>query len=322
MTTPALERAKRRLAQVDHWHSQQLRTVPDRRQRRADWAASVRRVAVLLAAVAEWLIDASSTLAGALVESVDSTVGWLASLVLAPVELLFSVPYAGRALGWLWRVGLTLAWAGIRLPLGLLALVGVLPRMRLRLLVLTAPGVDQQRQLDAIQFADQVLKAEANVQLVPVGPFQLDFPLAAASPDTSGWLSISLSGERLPRVGCALDAFGEDLGPWGGHAERLALRAHPRGAFRRVTGWGAPLSVITVGQVDDGRLAGCSLGPLLDYVTLAADHPVCLLHEVCHALNLPHSDLPRNVMNPTCGGVHLIRWQVALIRLSRHLTCW
>jgi len=326
MNSAAVGRTRQRLARVRRWEQTQRSPGPGQPvaldPRVVKPLGLAWRGAALVAGTLEWLVDASSTLIGSLIEALDSTVGWLAGLAAAVIELVFSIPYLGRGLGLVWRLGLTLAWAFLRLPLGLLALFGVLPEMRLRLVVLAAPGVDQAKQIEAIQLADRILRREANLRLVPVGPFQFDYPLAAPGPAPAGWHRGWLPDQALDHVGCALAALREDLGVWGGRVERLTIRAHLRGAFRRVSGWGAPLTVVTVGRVDEGRLAGCSMGPLLDYVTLAAEHPVCLLHELCHACNLLHTDLPRNVMTPTCGGVHLTRWQVALMRLSRHLTCW
>jgi hypothetical protein len=83
---------------------------------------------------------------------------------------------------------------------------------------------------------------------------------------------------------------------------------------------GAPLMVMPVASVEEGILAGCSLGFLVDYVTVRGEQPICLAHEIGHACNLLHLAEPMNLMNPTCGGLHLTRWQVALLRLSRHVT--
>ena len=77
---------------------------------------------------------------------------------------------------------------------------------------------------------------------------------------------------------------------------------------------------VAVKSVEGGKLAGCSLGPLTDYVTVRADQPVCLAHELGHACSLLHTQAAANLMNPTCGGVHLSRWQVAVLRASRHVT--
>lgn len=112
----------------------------------------------------------------------------------------------------------------------------------------------------------------------------------------------------------------QDLQLLGGRIDRLAVRNHWRGGFRRLLGWGAPLMALLVTEVDGGRLAGCSLGPLTDYVTLRRDQPLCLAHEIGHACNLLHDRSPLNLMNPTCGGIHLRTWQVLLLRLSRHVT--
>ncbi len=120
--------------------------------------------------------------------------------------------------------------------------------------------------------------------------------------------------------GALRQAAVDDIGRLGGKFAWRAMRHHPFGIARRLVGTGSAVAVFAVHSVDEGRLAGCSLGPLTDYVTVRVDLPVCLAHELGHACNLLHAAQPGNLMNPTCGGVHLSRWQVGLVRLSRHVS--
>jgi hypothetical protein len=270
--------------------------------------------------------DLMNTLAGAFAEVFDSTLGWGLSILAAPLELVFSFPYLGRGLAWVWRIALSLIWLPLHLPELLFSPTGVLPEKRLRLWVqLPCGGLSEeaQRRLDeAIAVAGKIYRREANVRLVPVSVFQMNYPAAVEAVErpspwqhgTGGWQSGRLD------VGCGREALREDLGPLGGKLERMGLRNHFRGAYRRLLGWGAPIMVLIVNTVDAGRLAGCSLGPLTDYVTVRGDQPVCLAHEIGHACNLLHLEDPMNLMNLTCGGVHLRWWQVMLLRLSRHVT--
>lgn len=283
---------------------------------------------LLLTAGLALLIEGLAAALGVLLTAADATMGWALSVLLLPVEGLFSVPYLGRGLGHVWRIALTLFWTVLGLPDALLALVGILPEKRLRLWVLLPSPAEgerdrvRQRMLDAIAVAGRILRRQANVRLIPVSPFVFDFAFSPTETRPGGWLM-----KRPPsgdsdglRVGCQMQALQEDLGPLGGQIERWSFAYHLRGVYRRVFGYGAPVAAIGVDSVSEGQLAGCSLGPLVDYLTLAIRHPVCLAHEIGHACNLPHLEASGNLMKPTCGGIHLRRWQVALLRLSRHVT--
>lgn len=330
MNLTSLRLSQKQLQRIESWRTGRAETRDEGPGRPArglvllvawGWHA----VVILVAAVAVGF-DLLNTLVGALVEAFDSTVGWALSLLLAPFELLFSLPYLGRFLGWVWRIALTLIWLPLHLPELLFVPVGVLPEKRLRIWF-QAPqvglgGAERERLLDALAVARKILLSQANVRLVPVTPFQMDYPAAAPAREPQvSWLQDEAGAQPNGlAVGCGGQALREDLGKTGTTVGLLALRNHLRGSFRRLLGWGAPLMVLIVDSVDDGRLAGCSLGPLTDYLTLRRDQPLCLAHEIGHACNLPHLHEPMNLMNPTCGGIHLNRWQVALIRLSRHAT--
>ena len=71
--------------------------------------------------------------------------------------------------------------------------------------------------------------------------------------------------------------------------------------------------------------AGCSLGPLVDYVTvdmgaLKSRTRRVLVHELGHACGLPHSGAAENLMLPKRMGERLQPWQVAVLRTSRHVS--
>jgi hypothetical protein len=276
-----------------------------------------------VAMVGATLVDGLATPLGYAIVWVESTLGWLIDVALAPLALVLAIPYLGRALAMLWAVVQTIIWAAVALPDGLLAVLGVMPEKRLRICVLADPQAGESQRADLIQalgVAARIYRREANIRLIPARPWLFEGAFAAAPQADAAWLR--MGGQTTPArsVGCGFRAAVEDIGWLGSTLAWQALIRHPFGIARRILGAGGPVVIFPVGTVDDGRLAGCSLGPLTDYVTLTVDPPVCLAHELGHACNLLHTTAKGNLMNPTCGGAHLSRWQVVLMRLSRHVS--
>jgi Matrixin len=115
---------------------------------------------------------------------------------------------------------------------------------------------------------------------------------------------------------CAEGSWRADFGDGGAFFRRHSERS-------TLTGSGGPITVFVVRDVV-GK-AGCSLGPLVDQVTvdmtaLRGRRLRVLAHELGHACGLPHSSAPENLMLPKGMGDRLRPWQIAVFRSSRHVT--
>ncbi len=135
--------------------------------------------------------------------------------------------------------------------------------------------------------------------------------------------AIAVADGPAPRAAleplCPEGLWRADLGEAGPYYRRLRA-VTPAGL---VAGYGAPVTVFVVAEVR-GR-AGCSLGPLGDYVAierraLGRGTLRLLAHELGHSCGLVHSDEEGNLMRPREPGESLTRLQRAIFRNSRHVT--
>jgi hypothetical protein len=167
-----------------------------------------------------------------------------------------------------------------------------------------AKAADVERAVDETR---RVLREQAGIQLVAARePFvaTLEGPAPTTALDAP----------------CAEGSWRADFGAGGGFFRDQAVRD---GVAALVTGSGAPITVFVVRNVI-GK-AGCSLGPLTDYLTIdgGALQPRLLrvlAHELGHACGLPHAGDETNLMHPKAVGELLAPWQVAVFRSSRHVT--
>ncbi len=170
------------------------------------------------------------------------------------------------------------------------------------------PLIDPGQIQPAIDFLTQTFQQRLNVSVHPYGKpgvQVIEGVAPAAALD----------------VGCNLDLLGNEFGEAGQFfAEHLA-------------GWVAipislafPVTIFVVRSVANGDKDGCSLGPLADYVVVAAssfsnpDSVSTITHEIGHACNLWHVRTQSNLMWADIPrGNNLSWWQKNLVRSSRHV---
>ena len=178
--------------------------------------------------------------------------------------------------------------------------------LRLRVLILRdeqgSPVATPEDVAPALAEARRVLREQAAIEL-----------LAALEPLVAT-IEVPAPSTALDAP-CAEGSWRADFGTGGAFFRRFSAR--------RRAGSGAPVTVFVVREVL-GK-AGCSLGPLVDYVTvdmtaLRGRTRRVLVHELGHACGLPHSRAAENLMLPKRMGERLEPWQVAVLRSSRHVT--
>jgi hypothetical protein len=183
-------------------------------------------------------------------------------------------------------------------------------KLRLRVAIVRdendAPVATDADVQPALDEAKRVLWEQARVEILPADGRWIE-TLAGPAPK-----------EALDSP-CAEGSWQADFRAGGAYFRAFATRTR-RGSL---TGSAAPITVFVIRDVI-GR-AGCSLGPLVDYVTvdmgaLKGRTMRVLAHELGHACGLPHSEEDENLMLPKRMGDRLKTWQVAVLRSSRHVT--
>ena len=210
---------------------------------------------------------------GAATGPVERGLDWLALPVLAVLVL----PVAGGILRLLHDATAELFWRAIRLPWLVASLCGFEARktLRLRFIVLTAgrsrnltaaPVADEQRIRPAFEAAKAAMRDRHGI----------DFLLAGIA--TAPLLSPAAS--QFPQRGAR--AVAADCGWVGSYYQLATLVRGRRGSFRRMIGYGAPLTVFVARHAQEGTPRVGVLAAR-DYIVLPENHLASLPQAISQA---------------------------------------
>lgn len=282
--------------------------------------------------------DVLTTVFGAIVETLLSALGWLLNGIAFVIEMIFSIPVIGRFFKWVWNVVVSLFTQFLGLIDAAACALGICPEKKLRVctIIMSDPNgnafAEKSEIVAELQNTINIYRTEANVRVIPTDSFYYTSALSGAEVATEDWVQVYNNGRATGPidVNCQGGAFSEDLGIVGAGFEVIACTKCFSSNFRRVLGYGAPVVAFYVRTIAGSD--GCSLGPLSDYITIEGRDRLtagsilsdALPHELGHACNLWHISDSDNLMNPSAEykvtGIHLKKWQVVILRNSRHVT--
>jgi hypothetical protein len=290
--------------------------------------------------------DAVFTLINAIWVTIESVLGWVLSAIAAIIELIEMIPVLGTLIRWV--INFIGFLVGSILSIGdfIAGLVGIRPEKLLR--VCTVILRDEKGNsiaatpdvVAALQLACDVYKRDANVRIIPLQVFKYTTGFLGSETVDESWIKIDGSSSDSDLLDQSCNAGGE----WWLSGTKFQAKVTGScfyGAWRRVTGFGAPVAVFIVRSVPGA--GGCCLW-ITDYATVDAGTvdpanafygPRVIGHENGHACNLWHvcvDDDIRNLMavgkacSPSSATLpdridpRMSNWQVLLVRASKHVT--
>lgn len=290
------------------------------------------------------LWDVVTTIVNAILVTIESIVGWVLSAVAFVVELIEAIPFVGAIIRFIINVVTTIVVMAGSVVDFVLGAIGIRPEKILR--VCTVILKDEKGNAVAtnevarqfLQLACDVYKRDANVRIVPSKAFQYNTGFAGAETVDDSWIMVdgSNSDSTLLDVPCgsANSALGLPASGFQLKASTLCFF----GAWRRVAGYGAPVTCFIIRDVTDAL--GCQV-MFTDYATIEGSltwpppSPRTLGHEVGHACLLRHRCVdednanmmgtqdecsPASTTLPDRANPRFSEWQVLVIRASKHVT--
>lgn len=287
--------------------------------------------------------DIVTTVVNAILVTVMSILGWVLSAIAAVVELLEMIPFVGSIIRWVINVVTSILAILGNIPDLILGAVGIRPEKLLRVCTVILrdengnPVATTDVAVSLLQTAVDVYKRDANVRIVPLRAFKYSSGFAGAETVDESWLATDSDNSGADLLDPSCDASSD----WGTTGSGFQLRVTRNcffGAWRRLTGYGAPLTCFFVRDITDA--IGCALW-VTDYnltegrLQLPHPSPRTLGHECGHSCNLGHQCVDadnRNMMgtqddcNPVSGTLpdrinpRMNDAQALWVRMSKHVT--
>lgn len=311
------------------------------------WVSNVVCVAwtwVTTAVCVVW--DVITTVINVILVTIESILGWVLSAIAFITELIEMIPVIGTIVRWFLNGFSYVFWIIGSLFDAFLGLIGIRPEKLLRVcnvILLDENGGVTATTPDVVamlQLAADVYKRDANVRLVPLRPFKYSTGFLGAETVDASWVQVDSNNSDADLLDPPCNAAGEWWLPGSKFQFKISTLCF-YGSWRRVTGYGAPITVFIVRDIP-GAL-GCGIG-IVDYVTvdgMAADpaninySPRTIGHEIGHECTLwhvcvddgitnmmatsgacdPDSNTASDRVNPVMEG-----WQALIVRASKHVT--
>jgi hypothetical protein len=281
-------------------------------------------------------VDVVVTVLGAIVDTLESIFGWILSAIAVLIEFILSIPIVGRLLGWILAAYQTWFWFGAGIVDTIAGVLGIRPEKKLRICTIILADENGQSIVPAstvvpwLQQAIDVYKREANVRVMLGEPFHYTTGFDNSETATTDWIHVPTdpSPKRILDLGGEAATAAADLTATGSDYNKIAILNCFFGTWRKVVGYGAPITVFIIRSLEEG--VGRSLGPLTDYIVIGGSQTpgtpradvTDVAHEIGHACNhLGHAGDSTNLMNGNSPrGTALSWWQVVLVRSSRHVS--
>jgi hypothetical protein len=293
------------------------------------------------------LWDVVTTVVNLILVTLESILGWVLSALAFIIELLEMIPILGTLIRWILN-GISYL-IGFLSSIGdlILGALGIRPEKILRICTVIlrdetgTPTADVSDVVGMLQLAVDVYKRDANIRIVPLGPFNYSTGFAGADTVDESWVITDANNSDLEMLEPE-DSFANEWWTAGSKFQWKVSTLCFYGAWRRVSGYGAPITIFIVHDTQPNSL-GRSLG-ITDYVfvdgmaTDPANSNFSLRtagHEVGHSCMLLHTCVddgidnlmatatqcdPDSSTNPDRLNPVMDNGQVLVVRSSKHVT--